>query len=263
MALPGNHPPTLLVFTLGARCESRRRQLLPVSHRAVERDFHQTCLEAALDAGRAAGCRLEVSTPLELALPGDVQCRSQRGRSFGARIERAIDGAFADNGGSVVLVGGDVPDLQASHLERALSQLDDDDDRVVIGPSPDGGFYLLAAARPLETALGQVRWRCRETLRSLERALRREGRPVVLLPALADLDTRSDLERWLMAALRRPGALSAIWRVGTSRRLIDRLARLFAELRRRWPELDAFEGRWRERSTPSVRGPPVAAVACS
>ncbi len=257
MALPEKHLPTLLVFTLGARCESRRRQLLPISLQKVEADLHQTCLDATLAAGRAVGCRLEVSSPLEMVLPSDVQRRPQHGRDFGTRLERAANEAFAEHGGAVLLAGGDVPDLDASHLEGALRQLAEDSDRVVIGPSPDGGFYLLAASRPLQTALREVRWRCRDTLRSLKRALRREGRPVFLLPPLADLDRRSDLEQWLTSALRRPGTMSAIWRADRSRRLIDRLARVFASLRRHGPEVAFFEHRWRERSTPPLRGPPV------
>lgn len=257
MALREEHQPTLLVFTLGARCESRRRQLLPASQRSLEADFHQTCLDATLAAGRAARCRLEVSSPLELVLPDDVERRPQRGRDFGTRLERATNEAFAQHGGPVLVVGSDVPDLEVSHLEGALRLLGEDSDQVVIGPSPDGGFYLLAASRPLTTALHEVRWRCRETLRSLRHALRREGRPVVLLPPLADLDRRSDLEQWLTRAWRRPGAMSEIWRADRIRCLIDRLARLFAGLRRRWPEVAFFEHRWRERSTPPLRGPPV------
>ena len=257
MAPPEDHLPTLLVFTLGARCESRRRQLLPENLHPIEDHLHQTCLDATLAAGRAAGCRLEVSSPLELDLPGDVRRRPQRGRDFGSRLELAFGEAFSEHDGAVLLVGSDVPDLDASHLQGALKSLEKDCDRVVIGPSPDGGFYLLAAARPLRTALREVRWRCRETLRSLKRVLRKEGRQVVLLPPLTDLDRRSDLEQWLVTALRRRGTVTATWWAARGRRLIDRLARALAGLRRRWLEEAFFETRRREVCTSPLRGPPV------
>ena len=260
MAPPEKHHSTLLVFTLGARCESRRRQLLPENLHPIEDHLHQTCLDATLAAGRDAGCRLEVSSPLELVLPGDVRRRPQNGRDFGSRLELAFEETFAEHGGAVLLVGSDVPDLDASHLQNALKSLEEDSDRVVIGPSPDGGFYLLAAARPLRAALREVRWRCRETLRSLKRALRREGRPVVLLPALADLDRRSDLEQWLATALRRRGHGLAAW-CAVGRRLIDRLARALASLRRHWPEEAYFRTRRRDAWTSPLRGPPVSSLS--
>ncbi len=138
---------TLLVFTLGAHCESRRRKLLPPAQKTVEDSLHQACLDSALAAGRAAGLRLEVSSPLELVLPADVDRRQQSGPDFGSRLSSALERTFAEQDGPVVLVGSDVPDLEARHLCRTLEVLDEDPDSVVIGPSPDGGFYLLAAAR--------------------------------------------------------------------------------------------------------------------
>lgn len=96
-----------------------------------------------------------------------------------------------------MVVGTDVPDLSARHLERTLEALGDDPDRVVVGPSPDGGFYLLATRRPIEGLASAVSWCCAATLRTLLETLAAAGRPVVLLEALTDLDRPADLERWL------------------------------------------------------------------
>lgn len=240
--------PTLLVFTLGAQCESRRRQLLPARWGAVEERLHRACLGAALDAGRAAGCRLEVAAPRRLDLPGDVRQRTQTGRGFGARLRASVRAAFAAGAGPVVLVGSDVPALSASHVERTLELLAGDPRRVVVGPSPDGGFYLLASAEPLDDALAEVRWCCRLTLRSLRRALARRGRAVVVLEPLADLDRPSDLERWLASA-------------GASRSaLVTLLRRLLAALRRaRWAAYTAPPPCRSATRLPPLRAPPVAA----
>lgn len=223
MDRPPEDRPTLLVFTLGARWESRRRQLLPAALSSLEDRLHQACLEETLAAGRAAGCRLEVSSPLAIDLPEDVHRRPQHGADFGSRLAGALGETLTDRGGAVVLVGSDVPDLGARHVGRVLEILDEDSERVVIGPSPDGGIYLLAVARPLDVDLSRIRWRCRETLRSLERALAKEGREVVMLPPLADLDQRVDLERWL--------ATAAAGRTLEWRRLIVRLTQVLADLR--------------------------------
>lgn len=216
--------PTLLIFTLGAAGERARRPLLPAAHGGAELELRQTCLDAALAAGRAAGCRLEVSSPGPLALPGDVHRAGQQGDGFGERLERACAAAGRRGAGPLVVVGTDVPGLTAGHLRRALQHLAAEPDAVVLGPSPDGGFYLLASARPLPGLAGLARWCRRDTLATLRRSLAAAGRRVVLLAPLADLDRRRDLERWLAAARLAAG--------GAWRSLLRRLAAVLAALRR-------------------------------
>jgi hypothetical protein len=211
--------PTLLVFTLGASRESARHALLPERLRDLEIDVRQGCLDAALAAGRASGCRLEVCTPAPPALPRDVRAVSQSGLDFGSRLERGVLDAFARGADPLLVVGTDVPGLAAWHVARALALLAEDPDRVVLGPSPDGGFYLLAVRRPIASLATATRWCRRATLRGLLRALRAAGRPAVLLEPLADLDRPADLESWLAA---RPGRDSR-WR-GLTRLLCRILA---------------------------------------
>ncbi len=233
--------PTLLVFTLGPGVESARRGLLPGELRGVEAEVWQGCLSAALEAGRAVGCELEVCSPAPLDLPGDARHVPQVGDGFGSRLEKALTRSFS---GPLLVVGTDVPGLAARHLARALSLLAEDPDRVVLGPSPDGGFYLLAASRPIAGLAGATRWCRRDTLRGLMRALRAAGRPVVLLEFLADLDRRADLETW---AARR----DARWL-----RLIRLLRRVLSVLRR--PAVPLLVGHPRPALVPvrAGRAPP-------
>jgi 2-phospho-L-lactate guanylyltransferase (CobY/MobA/RfbA family) len=189
--------PTLLVFTLGAARERARRALVPGSLQELEIGLREGCLDAALAAGRECGCRLEVCSPAPLLLPADATNVPQTGSGFGPRLERAMLDAFGRGAGPLIVVGTDVPGLAPRHLERTAALLDEDADRVVLGPSPDGGFYLLAARRPVAGLATSVRWCGSETLRDLLGALRAAGRPVALLEPLADLDRPADLERWL------------------------------------------------------------------
>jgi 2-phospho-L-lactate guanylyltransferase (CobY/MobA/RfbA family) len=223
--------PTLLVFTLGAARESERRALVPAPLRELEIGVREACLDSVLDAGRACGCRLEVSSPGEIpGLPADARRVPQEGEGFGVRLEVAMRAAFAGcpgGAGPLVVVGTDVPGLAAAHLARALSLLDEDADRVVLGPSPDGGFYLLAARRPIDQLATRTRWCRRDTLRGLLRALAEAGRPVTLLAPLADLDRPADLERWLGRPHELRATLAGRWRA-----LTDLLRRALAGLRR-------------------------------
>lgn len=221
---PASSTPTLLVFTLGPAGEGARRSLLPGSMKGMEIGLRQACLAAALEAGRTGGLRVEVCAPARPVLPEGTAYVPQEGADFGARLEGALAGAFARSGGPVVVVGTDVPGLAPRHLQAALASLSADDRRVVVGPSPDGGFYLLAAARPLP-ALAGVRWCRRATLRQLRRALAEAGREVVLIEPLADLDRPADLDHWLAG-----GGEGAGWALVTTL-----LRRALAERRRPVP----------------------------
>ncbi|MDX1501327.1 MAG: DUF2064 domain-containing protein [Thermoanaerobaculia bacterium] len=211
---------TLLVFTRGPVRERRRRLLLPAHSQMLERQLYLRCLDEAVAAGSAAGCRVVVSSPEPVAVPASVERLHQSGSGFGARLMDALARA-GRNAAPVVVVGTDAPGLTARTVRDSLAELRRDPERVVVGPSPDGGFYLLAATRPLTAELEQVAWCRRGALASLLAALARAGRPVTLLAPLADLDRPADLERLLA----RGGLTRGVWR-DLGRRLAELLAGL-------------------------------------
>jgi glycosyltransferase A (GT-A) superfamily protein (DUF2064 family) len=195
--------PTLLVFTLGSRTDARRHPLLGPAATGLELGVRRACLEGAFDAGRAAQMQLVVCSPEPLAeAPMDSRWLRQEPGSFGERFAAAVEQGVSKEGAPLVIVGADVPGLESGLFEAALDGLAQDPDAVVVGPARDGGFYLLATARPLGPVLTEVRWCGADTRETLLAALARAGRPVVLLPPLRDLDRPRDLEGWL--AERRP-----------------------------------------------------------
>lgn len=244
--------PTLLVFTLGASAESRRRRLLPERWRTTEVSFRRACLDAALDAGRLAGCHLEVSCPKPLELPDDVLHVPQSGSRFGTRLDRALRASLARRSGPVVVVGTDVPGLETRHVRQALEAIEGHPDRVVLGPSPDGGVYLVAASRPIEGLTDDVSWCCSTTRTTLRRMLQAAGREVVLLDPLADLDRPADLEHWLS------GALTVVRHDlhAVLRSWLRRLDELLRALRRPPMGVVPVPVRSLPRATHPVRGPP-------
>ena len=114
---------------------------------------------------------------------------------------------------------------------------------------------LMWASTSVE-ALAAVRWCCRETVDSLKRALRRHGLSVVMLPPLADLDRRADLERWL--AHRRSGFSPS--RTGAWDLLVSRLLQLLADLRQQPPTVPAPVLLAAAAHVPPLRGPPPRPV---
>ncbi len=191
--------PMLLVFTLGAVRDSERRSPAPPGPRELEVGVRQACFDAAVAAGRACGCRVKVCSPERGGLPDGVEHLPQAGGDFGLRLERACAAARGRRRGPLLVVGARVPGLADRHLRQALALLAGELRRVVLGPSLEGGIYLLAAATPLP-ALGAVRWFRPTTLADLSLVLRAAGREVVLLEPLADPDRPADVDRLLAAS---------------------------------------------------------------
>lgn len=242
---PAQRSPTLLVFTLGAAAEQRRRRLLPAAWSAEERALHGACFEHAVAVGRASGCRVAVSTPTTTGVPRDVEHLAQPGRTFGERLARAADACQVPDR-PLMVVGTDAPDLETRHVTAAIAHLRADPGCVVLGPARDGGVYLIASSAPLGPVLAGTRWRRRDTGSALARRFRAAGHRVVFLETLGDLDRRVDLDAWLATRA------SALWRG-----LVDRIRTLLAAAAR--PEVIWIAGRPRclARVPHQGRGPPA------
>ena len=97
--------------------------------------------------------------------------------------------------GPVVIVGTDIPGLGRAQVARALDALGAHD--WVLGPSGDGGYWLIGAKRlhpgPRDPFQG-VRWSSPHTLADTRANLR--GTRVAYLERLDDIDTGADLDRY-------------------------------------------------------------------
>jgi rSAM/selenodomain-associated transferase 1 len=109
---------------------------------------------------------------------------------LGARLERIFRrglGQFA----TVLAVGSDVPHLTPAHIKDAVLMLDRND--AVLGPSPDGGYYLLGLKQCPKGLLSDLPWSCCDTLRTTEDRLRSRGFSIGIVQSLSDIDVAADL----------------------------------------------------------------------
>jgi uncharacterized protein len=133
---------------------------------------------------------------LEALLPsGGLAWLEQRGADLGERLAAAADQAFARGFGPVVFFGTDSPTLPPAYVGRAFDSLAAGDSDVVLGPTEDGGYYLVGLSRPAAGLFRDVAWSTPRALRqTLDNAarlnLRTEG-----LPEWYDVDTFADLLR--------------------------------------------------------------------
>jgi rSAM/selenodomain-associated transferase 1 len=117
-----------------------------------------------------------------------AQLIDQGSGSLGARMARALE-RFCDTG--AILLGTDTPSLPPKLLARSIALLEAAP--VVLAPSLDGGYYLLAARGTLPDIFGGIAWGSAGVLRATIERLRRSATAYSLGPAWYDVDRWSDL----------------------------------------------------------------------
>lgn len=121
--------------------------------------------------------------------PGFLFSKQERG-DLGKRMKAALDEAFRDGCRRVVLHGTDIPGLTPSHLAEAFSNLEDRD--LVLGPSTDGGYWLVGLRRQADL-FEDIPWGTGSVLEATIQRAKVQGLRVHLLGALTDIDDWEDL----------------------------------------------------------------------
>lgn len=127
-------------------------------------------------------------------LPAGTPLISQRGRDLGERLSTIFDGIIDSHYEMVVIIGSDSPDIPLAYIQDALGLLNEKRGRVVLGPSEDGGYYLIAMDSPHTIPFERVSWGSDTVLNETIEGCRRGGIEVVLLPTWRDVDRVEDLE---------------------------------------------------------------------
>lgn len=130
---------------------------------------------------------------LEPLLPDGLHWTPQRGGGLGDRLAAAMTDAAELGFGPLLVIGTDSPTLPRAYLAQALTMLAET--AVVLGPTEDGGFYLLGTPRPLPELLEDVEWSTAEVLAQTVENARLHGHSIGFLPPWYDIDTPGDLER--------------------------------------------------------------------
>jgi uncharacterized protein len=119
---------------------------------------------------------------------------AQRGEGLGARLRNCFGDLFDAGFRSVVALGADSPTLPPGILLEALDALARED-RVVLGPSSDGGYYLIGTRRFVPSLFEGIAWSTESVLADTIEEAGSAGLEVVLLPEWYDVDTPDELER--------------------------------------------------------------------
>ncbi len=114
----------------------------------------------------------------------------QNGNDLGDKMRQAIQDRFAEGYEKVVVIGSDSPSLPVAYIKRALGS----DKRLVLGPSTDGGYYLIGMHGEMVEVFDGVSWGTENVLQETCERLVGSGAELELLPVWYDIDSPEDLK---------------------------------------------------------------------
>ena len=115
----------------------------------------------------------------------------QKGADLGERMQHAFETAFEKGYQKVLIIGSDLFDLKSIHITTAFEALENHD--LTIGPSLDGGYYLLGMKELYPAVFKNKKWGTDSILGNTLKDLQQQN--VKLLEALNDIDTFEDLQQ--------------------------------------------------------------------
>lgn len=118
---------------------------------------------------------------------------TQRGENLGARMLQALKQGIA-RAGCAAVIGCDVPHCPGDILLAAHAMLARGENPV--GPTEDGGFYLLGLQRAEQTLFNGVQWGGGDEWAAVRARASAVGMRFAELPRLRDIDRYADLQ-WL------------------------------------------------------------------
>lgn len=121
----------------------------------------------------------------------DWKLHVQVSGGLGYRMKSAINSLLGIHS-YVVLIGADIADAQAADIEEAFMNLERGDD-LVIGPSFDGGYWLIGTKRSDLSIFENIPWSSPKVLDSTIQAANDQDLRYSLISTRHDIDTPEDL----------------------------------------------------------------------
>jgi rSAM/selenodomain-associated transferase 1 len=201
----------LAVMTKAPQAGQVKTRLVPplTSYEAAKlykcflQDTASSIIEACCRDGlrTPAAAEIAVYTPVgaesayDDILPNNFSLLPQRGDKFGERLYFAAEDLFKCGFESVCLIDSDSPTVPAENFATAVELLNTSGDRVVLGPSDDGGYYLIGFKRLRRQLFEEIAWSTERVLEETTRRAAELGVEVKFLPAGYDVDDAKSLRR--------------------------------------------------------------------
>jgi rSAM/selenodomain-associated transferase 1 len=210
-----NYPASrLLVFTRAPRAGQVKTRLIPQLGAQGAADFQARLIHRCLHTVTRAGlCPVELWCTPSCHDPFFQNCQERYGvelydqaqGDLGERMHEALASALA-HAESAVLIGTDIPSIGAADVEAGFQALQQGKD-AVLGPSRDGGYYLIGLKHANRRVFERIPWGTSMVFRETVSRLLQLGMDWRRLREQADVDTPDDYQR-LPEVIRRALGLS-------------------------------------------------------
>jgi rSAM/selenodomain-associated transferase 1 len=177
--------------------QTKTRLCPPLTH-AQAADLYECFLRDTLDTMRTVmkvkaiiGYLPDDAQEYFRQLAPDMELIGQLGETLGERLDHLLKVTLNNGFQQAVIMDSDSPTLPASYLIQAFDQLAEAD--VVLGPTRDGGYYLIGAKRPQSQLVRQVQMSTPHVLSDTLKLAKAIGTTIALLPIWYDVDNISDL----------------------------------------------------------------------
>jgi uncharacterized protein len=176
-------------------------------------------------------------------LPAGFKMIAQQETDFGNRLTGATEDLFSAGFSAVCLINSDSPTLPLEYLQELATALKSGDDRMVIGPSSDGGYYALGLRRAHRGLFEDITWNTDQVCSQTIERSKEIGLPVVKLPVWYDVDDQAMLNR-LLSELFPERAIEAAPTGSSAPNTKDFLRRILEEegAGRMWPSVHFASG---------------------
>ncbi len=126
-------------------------------------------------------------------LPPGYRLLPQRGDDFGERLLTTAQDLFRCGFSSVCLIDSDSPTVPRVAFDMAVDALQRPGDRIVLGPSQDGGYYLIGMKQAHPAPFENITWSTSAVFAETVAAIDRIGVELILLPLWYDVDDAATL----------------------------------------------------------------------
>jgi len=156
---------------------------------------------AACDSAAKRALAVAVYTPTgaeqmyETILPDEFRLLAQRGIEFGERLANALADLFTAGFTACCLIDSDSPTVTAETFSKAVHLLQNKNTGVVLGPSEDGGYYLIGMKKLDRRLFEQIDWSTERVLEQTMTRAKEVGLHVHTLPTFFDVDDARSLSR--------------------------------------------------------------------
>jgi uncharacterized protein len=153
------------------------------------------------NSGRPVASGIAVYTPVGAEslyadiLPADFSLLPQRGEKFGERLYFAAEDLFKCGFEAVCLIDSDSPTVSTENFVQAVELLSSPEERIVLGPCDDGGYYLIGLRQLHREIFEEIDWSTERVFEQTNQRAAQIGIDARLLPAGFDVDDRATLRR--------------------------------------------------------------------